>query len=117
MKDFKHYGIVVGRKCRYSLGFGCWASFRECYVKDTGGRVVWEVSWLFWVVEGDALLTQYDRSIIPFLFPDLFCQEACLLLRSPTSITESCWVKMESRSERGSTDVGGRYAETKSNRL
>ena len=35
-EDFKHYGIVVGRMCRYGMGFGCWSSFVGCYVKDTG---------------------------------------------------------------------------------
>jgi len=52
-----------------------------------------------------------------FLFPGILCQATCLLLRSPTSITELCWEKMESRSVRGSIDVGGRYAETNSSRL
>ena len=55
-KDFKHYGIVVRGKCRDDLGFGCWASLRGCYVKDTGGRVVWGVSRLVWVIEGDVLV-------------------------------------------------------------
>jgi hypothetical protein len=50
-KYFKHNGIVVGRKCSYGLGFGCWSSFRECYVKDTGGRDLWDASRLFWVDE------------------------------------------------------------------
>ena len=56
VKDFKHNEIVVGRKCRYGLGFECWALFRECYVKDAGGRVVWEVSRLVWAVEGDVFV-------------------------------------------------------------
>ena len=55
-KDFKHYGIVVGGKCRDGLGFGCRASLRECYVKDTGSRVVWKVSRLVSVIEGDILV-------------------------------------------------------------
>ena len=30
--NFEHYGVVVRRKCRDSLRFRYWASFRECYV-------------------------------------------------------------------------------------
>ena len=55
-KDVKHNGIAVGGKCRDGLGFGCWASLGERYVKDTGGRVVWEVSRSVWVIEGDVLV-------------------------------------------------------------
>ena len=31
--------------------FGYWSSFRECYVKDTGGRGLWDASRLVWVDE------------------------------------------------------------------
>jgi hypothetical protein len=36
-KNFKHYGVVIGGKCRDGLGFRSRALFRESYVKDTGG--------------------------------------------------------------------------------
>ena len=55
-KYFKYNGIVVGRKCRYGLRFGCWSSFRECYVKETGGRVLWDACRLVWVDENNNLV-------------------------------------------------------------
>ena len=64
-----------------------------------------------------SLLTQYDSSILPILFPEVLCQATCLPLWPPTGIAELCWVQMESRSVRGRVDVGGRYAEANSSRL
>ena len=49
-------GLWSEESVETAWGFGCWASLRECYVKDTGGRGVWEVSRLVWVTEGDVLV-------------------------------------------------------------
>jgi hypothetical protein len=64
-----------------------------------------------------ALLRQYERRVLPFLFTEALFHDTCLQLRSPVRITALCGEKMASRSVCVIVAVGGRYAETKTSFL